>query len=55
VDLTEHQNRDLIGAVVAVMVLGLFAVAMRLFVRLTHRGPGLAEDDYVIVFAAVCT
>ncbi|EAQ90290.1 hypothetical protein CHGG_02225 [Chaetomium globosum CBS 148.51] len=54
VDLTEHQNRDLIGSVVAVMVLGLFAVALRLFVRLTHRGPGLAEDDYFIVFAATC-
>ncbi|KAK3299616.1 uncharacterized protein B0H64DRAFT_102723 [Chaetomium fimeti] len=54
VDLTEHQSADIIGSVVAVMVLGLAAVVMRLFVRLTHRGPGLAEDDYVIVFAAIC-
>ncbi|KAH6845776.1 hypothetical protein B0I37DRAFT_398918 [Chaetomium sp. MPI-CAGE-AT-0009] len=53
VDLTEHQSADIIGSVVAVMILGLSAVAMRLYVRTTHSGPGLAEDDYVIVVAAI--
>jgi hypothetical protein len=55
VDLTENQNADIIGSVVAIMVLGLCAVVLRVFTRLSRTGPGLAEDDYVILFAAVHT
>ncbi|KAL1836299.1 hypothetical protein VTJ49DRAFT_5323 [Mycothermus thermophilus] len=53
VDLTENQNSDIIGAVVAIMIIGLSAVVLRIFSRLSHSGPGLAEDDYVILVAAV--
>jgi len=53
VDLTEHQNGSIIGSVVAIMALGLSAVVLRVFIRLSHSGPGLAEDDYMILVAAV--
>lgn len=53
VDLTENQNGDIIGSVVGIMVLGIAAVVLRMFTRLMKSGPGLAVDDYVIVFAAV--
>ncbi|KXX81290.1 hypothetical protein MMYC01_201937 [Madurella mycetomatis] len=53
VDLTENQNGDIIGSVVGIMVLGIAAVVLRMFTRLMKSGPGLAIDDYVIVFAAV--
>ncbi len=35
------------------MVIGLSAVALRVFTRMRHSGPGLAEDDYAIMAAAV--
>ncbi|KAK4195139.1 hypothetical protein QBC40DRAFT_289578 [Triangularia verruculosa] len=53
VDLAENQNGDIIGSVVGIMVLGLASVVLRLFTRLMNKGPGLAADDYVILFAAV--
>ncbi|KAK0658489.1 hypothetical protein QBC41DRAFT_331976 [Cercophora samala] len=53
VDLAENQNGDIIGSVVGIMVLGLSSVVLRLFTRLMNKGPGLAADDYVILFAAV--
>ncbi|GAB1316970.1 Rhodopsin domain-containing protein [Madurella fahalii] len=53
VNLAEHQNGDIIGSVVGIMVLGIAAVVLRMFTRLMKTGPGLAIDDYVIVFAAV--
>ncbi|KAK0718466.1 hypothetical protein B0T26DRAFT_812820 [Lasiosphaeria miniovina] len=53
VDLSETQDADIIGSVVAIMVIGLVSVILRLFTRLMERGPGLALDDYVILFAAV--
>jgi len=53
VDLTENQNENIIGSVVAIMVIGIFAVLLRVFTRLMKTGPGLAMDDYVILFAAV--
>ncbi|KAK3988822.1 hypothetical protein QBC44DRAFT_242807 [Cladorrhinum sp. PSN332] len=53
VDLSQNQNRDIIGSVVGIMVLGLASVALRLVTRLKVKGPGLAADDYAIVFAAV--
>lgn len=53
VNLSENQNRDIIGSVVAIMVVGVAAVILRLFTRLMKTGPGLAIDDYFIVFAAV--
>ena len=53
VDLSENQNRDVIGTVVAIMVMGLSSVVLRIITRLMKTGPGLAADDYVIVFAAV--
>ncbi len=55
VDLHENQNAAIIGSVVAIMVVGLSAVVLRLFTRLKYSGLGLAEDDYVIVVAAVPT
>nr|CDP28864.1 Putative protein of unknown function [Podospora anserina S mat+] len=53
VNLAENQNGDIIGSVVGIMVLGLSSVVLRLFTRLINKGPGLAADDYVILFAAV--
>ncbi|KAL2130879.1 hypothetical protein VTI74DRAFT_5833 [Chaetomium olivicolor] len=53
VNLSEDQNADIIGSVVAIMIIGLSAVILRIFTRLSHSGPGLAEDDYVIIFAAI--
>ena len=53
VDLSENQNRDIIGTVVGIMVMGLASVVLRVFTRLMKKGPGLAADDYVILFAAV--
>ncbi|KAK4221414.1 hypothetical protein QBC38DRAFT_540152 [Podospora fimiseda] len=53
VNLSENQNRDIVGSVVAIMVLGLASFALRLVTRLMVKGPGLAADDYAIVFAAV--
>lgn len=53
VDLSENQNRDIIGSVVAIMVIGLASVVLRLFTRVMKKGPGLSVDDYVILFAAV--
>jgi hypothetical protein len=53
VDLTETQHADIIGSVVVIMIIGLSSVVLRLFTRLSHSGPGLAEDDYVIMAAAV--
>lgn len=55
VNLAENQNGDIIGSVVGIMVLGLSSVVLRLFTRLINKGPGLAADDYVILFAAVST
>ncbi len=55
VNLHENQNAAIIGSVVAIMVIGLSAVVLRLFTRLKYSGLGLAEDDYVIVAAAVLT
>ncbi|KAK0702179.1 hypothetical protein B0H67DRAFT_595258 [Lasiosphaeris hirsuta] len=52
VDLAEDQSGDIIGTVVAIMIIGLAAVVLRLFTRSMKTGPGLAIDDYVIVFAA---
>ncbi|KAK0708700.1 hypothetical protein B0H67DRAFT_590951 [Lasiosphaeris hirsuta] len=52
VDLVEDQSGDIIGTVVAIMIIGLAAVVLRLFTRSMKTGPGLAIDDYVIVFAA---
>ncbi len=53
VDLSENQNGAIIGSVVAIMVMGLAAVVLRVFTRRMKTGPGLAVDDYVIIFAAV--
>ncbi|OTB00859.1 hypothetical protein M426DRAFT_323974 [Hypoxylon sp. CI-4A] len=53
VDLTENQNADIIASVVVITALGLFAVALRMFARLSRGGPGLAEDDYMILVAAL--
>jgi hypothetical protein len=53
VDLTENQNASIIGSVVVITILGLLAVALRLFARLSRTGPGLAEDDYLVLIAAV--
>lgn len=53
VDLSENQNGDIIGSVVSIMIIGLAAVILRLFTRMMNTGPGLAADDYVILFAAV--
>jgi len=53
VNLSEDQNRDIIGSVVGIMVMGLASVVLRVFTRLMKKGPGLAADDYVILFAAV--
>ena len=53
VNLAENQNGDIIGSVVGIMVMGLAAVVLRVFTRLMKTGPGLAIDDYVILFAAV--
>ncbi|KAK4132182.1 hypothetical protein BT67DRAFT_463869 [Trichocladium antarcticum] len=52
VDLTENQNADIIGSVIVIVAMGLSAVVLRIFTRLSRTGPGLAEDDYVILFAA---
>jgi len=54
-NLSEDQNRDIIGSVVGIMVMGLASVVLRVFTRLMNKGPGLAADDYVILFAAVRT
>ena len=35
------------------MALGLSAVVLRLIARLSRTGPGLGEDDFVVVAAAV--
>jgi hypothetical protein len=53
VDLSENQNKDIIGSVVGIMVMGIASVVLRVFTRLMHKGPGLAADDFVIIFAAV--
>jgi len=57
VDLQENQDVAIIGSVVGVMTLGLLSVALRIFTRVMRRGsekgPGLAADDYMILFAAV--
>ena len=53
VNLSENQNGDIIGSVVGIMVMGLASVILRVFTRLMKTGPGLASDDYVILFAAV--
>ncbi|KAF2109445.1 hypothetical protein BDV96DRAFT_554693 [Lophiotrema nucula] len=52
-DITENQNANIIGSVAVVMVIGLSAVALRIFARLSRTGPGLGVDDYVILGAAV--
>ena len=44
---------DIIGSVVAIMVVGITSVVLRMFTRLMKTGPGLAIDDYFILFAAV--
>ncbi|KAI1085082.1 hypothetical protein F5B20DRAFT_567797 [Whalleya microplaca] len=51
-NLTETQNANIIGSVVVITALGLAALALRLFARLSRGGPGLAEDDYVVLVAA---
>jgi hypothetical protein len=53
VDLNENQSAEIIASVVAIMVIGLSAVVLRVVTRLSRSGPGLAEDDYVILVAAV--
>lgn len=53
VDLTENQNANIIASVSVVMALGLSAVVLRLIARLSRTGPGLGEDDFVVVAAAV--
>jgi hypothetical protein len=53
VDLSKNQNGDIIGSVVGIMVMGLASVVLRVFTRVMKKGPGLAADDYVIIFAAV--
>jgi len=53
VNLAENQNMDIIGSVVAIMVVGITSVVLRMFTRLMKTGPGLAIDDYFILFAAV--
>jgi hypothetical protein len=53
VDLNETQSAEIIASVVAIMVIGLSAVVLRIVTRLSRSGPGLAEDDYVILVAAV--
>ncbi len=53
IDLTENQNGNIIGSVAMITALGLVAVALRLFARLSRGGPGLAQDDYVVLVAAV--
>ena len=53
VDLSQNQNKDIIGSVVGIMVVGLASVVLRMFTRAMKKGPGLAADDYVILFAAV--
>ena len=53
VDLAENQNKEIVGSVVGIMVLGLASVALRMVTRLMKTGPGLAADDFVILFAAV--
>jgi hypothetical protein len=52
-NLAENQNGAIVGSVVSIMVIGLVAVILRLFTRLMKTGPGLAADDYVIMFALV--
>jgi len=54
VDLSQNQNAAIIGSVVAIMTIGLSAVVLRVVTRLKYSGPGLAEDDYMIMVAAVC-
>ncbi|KAI0019188.1 hypothetical protein F4780DRAFT_748087 [Xylariomycetidae sp. FL0641] len=54
IDLTENQDANIVASVVVITVIGLAAVALRLFARLSRQGPGLAEDDYVILVASVC-
>lgn len=52
--LSENQDADIIiGSAVVVMVLGLASVALLLVRRLMAKGPGLAADEYAILFAAV--
>ncbi|KAK4185421.1 hypothetical protein QBC35DRAFT_16273 [Podospora australis] len=53
VNLSENQDAQIYGAVSGVMVMGLAAVALRIYTRLMKNGPGFAADDYVILFAAV--
>lgn len=55
VDLSENQNANIIGSVVVVMIIGLAAVMLRLFARLSRTGPGLGPDDYIIMAALVGT
>lgn len=53
VDLSENQNANIIASVTVVMVIGLAAVALRLYARLSRTGPGLGTDDYVVLTASV--
>jgi hypothetical protein len=46
---------SIISSVVAIMAIGLSSVALRMITRSMKTGPGLAADDYAILFAAVCT
>ncbi|KAK0746050.1 hypothetical protein B0T18DRAFT_464677 [Schizothecium vesticola] len=52
VDLSENQNMGIVGSVVAIMAIGLSSVVLRMFTRSMKTGPGLAADDYAILFAA---
>lgn len=51
--LSENQNANIIFSVTVVMALGISAVVLRIIARLSRRGPGLGEDDFVVVAAAV--
>ncbi|KAM0397154.1 hypothetical protein ACHAQC_004691 [Fusarium culmorum] len=53
IDLTENQDGEILRPVVALMTLGILAVAIRLVAR-WKSGTGIAIDDYLILLALMC-
>lgn len=52
-DLTETQDGEILRPVVALMVLGILAVATRVVARI-KSGSKIAVDDYLILLSLVC-
>lgn len=51
-DLTEHQTPGMLGAVIALMIIGTLAVILRIYIRVRTSQTNFGLDD-LLIFAAL--